>query len=104
MSARYDPATLQILDAATAYEEFHEFAHMEQDMRQTIAWRWRKTFRDSGIFRATGFGGMAELWCEIEAVFLARGEMLRCHLWGRTERREALRGLSSHAWHIFFDW
>lgn len=84
-SPHYDPLTLRLELGGTAYEDAHEWAHVEQHARQTVAWRlWWVSLRIPVLCR------LAVLMVEIEAAAKATREMVQCGIWEVRDGIEAI--------------
>lgn len=97
-SANYNPETGSVSGVATLYEDFHENAHADQHFRQTLPWRFRQSFVTNPNLRWTGLGMLACCLCELEAVLIARREMLNCSIWNSQDRTESACGFAAYVW------
>lgn len=89
-SGSYDPDTLEIR-WATPYAQAHEWAHVEQRVRRTLAWRWRDRWTGRPLLER-----VANLAVECEAAWLACREMRACGIWTEEDAQEARAGLLSY--------
>lgn len=97
MRAQYDPWTGLISGCQTAYEDFHEHAHLEQHVRRTACWQLMERLR------GTPLGAATRLAVEVEAWWMARREMKRCRIWWMEDVEQAAEGLLQHLIFLIFE-
>lgn len=87
-----------VTPGSSPYAVFHEFSHLAQHARGTLAWRayiyWRCV---------PGAARLALLALETEAAAMALRELARCGLLRRRDGREALTGLLTYVRALFDD-
>jgi len=90
-TASYHPDRLEI-EWATPYQQAHEWAHVEQHARCTLAWRLRARWCGTPFVER-----VANLAVEWQAARMAKREMEACGIWTEDDAREAFAGLLSYA-------
>lgn len=90
-SAHFDPWRLRLDRGRSVYEEFHEWAHVEQCVRQT--WLWRSWAR---LWRWPVLGRVCQAAVEIEAALMARRDLRACGIWRREDARQAVAGIAAY--------
>ena len=94
--SHYDPATGRIHASAgaSAYAQFHEWAHLGQQATNRLLWRlFRRLHRVPFVGRLINFG------LEVEAAVLAIRELQACGIHEPRDTAEAIDGISAY----FFD-
>lgn len=89
-SGQFNPDTLEIR-WETPYQQAHEWAHVEQQIIGTWAWRLREQWMGVPFLER-----LANLSVEWEAFRMAKREMQACGIWSDADVREAFAGLFSY--------
>lgn len=98
--AQFNPATLELIRGITPYSDFHEHAHLQQAAERTNLWRIREAFTLHPRLRWCGLGTLANCAVELEAISIARREMMACGIWLDGDAMEAAQGFLSYVFQM----